>query len=68
MYEAIPEQSPNIMMDIINKAIHLVTVMYMAVCRNKGLYHLFVNIPLTLLCYSAPSLLSLGCVSFFQAA
>lgn len=31
MYEAIPEQSPNIMMDIINKAIHLVTVMYMAV-------------------------------------
>ena len=40
MYEAIPEQSPNIMMDIINKAIHLVTVMYMAVCKVKGLCHL----------------------------
>ena len=31
MYEAIPEQSVNIMMDIINKAIHLVTFMYLAV-------------------------------------
>ena len=35
MYDAIPEQSTNIMMDIINKAIHLVTVMYMAVCIKK---------------------------------
>ena len=32
MYEAIPEQSVNIMMDIINKAIHMVTVMYLLVC------------------------------------
>eukprot|EP00795_Rhopilema_esculentum_P009212 gene9212-16888_t len=31
MYEAIPEQSVNIMMDIINKAIHMVTVMYLSV-------------------------------------
>ena len=34
MYEAIPDPSVNSMMDIVNKAINLVTVMYVSVSQT----------------------------------